>query len=85
MSPDLLFLVEIIPLLGVATGYELDGCGSISDRHKRFSTCHGVQTVSGDQGPFAGRKAARAKLTINLHILPSSGIVALYLHSHTSL
>jgi hypothetical protein len=76
--------------IGIATGYELDGRGSISGRDKIFSVLHSVQTGSGAQpasyaigiGGFRHQYSYRVvKLTIQLYLVQRSRMVELYLRS----
>jgi hypothetical protein len=78
------------------TDYELDMTGVRFPAEARdFSLLHSVQTgyeadptvyPMGTEGSFPGRSRGRgAKLTTNLHLVPRSRMMELYLHSPTSL
>jgi hypothetical protein len=68
----------------MVVGYVLDGQGSILDRGKSFSTRHSVQTRSGAHPASYPMGTGCVKLTTELHLVPRSRMVELYLYSPTS-
>jgi hypothetical protein len=76
--------------VGIATGYEMDGLGSIPGNAK-YCLLHSVQTgyeahpasyPMGTGNDFPVGKAVRGvKLTTHLHLVPRSRMVELYLYS----
>jgi hypothetical protein len=77
--------------VGIATGYRLDGRGSIPGGAENFSLLYNVQTGSeahpasyplGTGTVSKGvKRPGGVKLINHLHLLPRSRMVELYLHS----